>query len=345
MAEDTASPQPGLMSMQSAITFLLLGTAQLVDIRRQNYLGHIIDVFHITLVILTFVFVAGYIYGASHLVGQSTLIRLSPQTLVCVVLLTYVQTVRRDPFKLITALMGLGIGSQVARIMLPIAILASYSLIFLGDIQVRTLGFTIGTAEATTAVFMAMLLSAVIMTMARKINSLEADLRNASLTDEMTRLYNRRGFFLLAEQMLQNASRLGQAVTIMFCDVDGLKKVNDTLGHETGSKLIADIASILRTVFRGNDLVGRIGGDEFAILSYGKKSSLETALYRLDEAIVEANRTGNNPYKISISIGSAETRPALDETLDELLNRADEVMYQHKMNKKAGRDVTTQQVA
>ena len=61
MAEDTASPQPGLMSMQSAITFLLLGTAQLVDIRRQNYLGHIIDVFHITLVILTFVFVAGYI--------------------------------------------------------------------------------------------------------------------------------------------------------------------------------------------------------------------------------------------------------------------------------------------
>ena len=344
-SEDTTSTHPGLMSIQTAMTFLLLGVVMFIGNRYRGTLRHVIDAIHVALIVMTFVFVAGYIYSAGHLVGQSTLIRMSPQTLTCAVLLTFVQTLLRNPFMLISALAGVGIGSQFARIMLPIAILASYSLIYLGNLQVQALGFSINTAEATTAVLMAVLLSVVIMTMARKINLLEADLRKASLTDVMTGLYNRRGFFLLAEQMLQNAQRMKTPLTVIFCDVDGLKTVNDTLGHETGSNMITDISAILHSVFRGNDVVGRIGGDEFAVISYGEKVALDTALNRLNLAINEANSTGEKPYQVSVSVGSVETNPFTDESLDDLLNRADEIMYRQKMEKKAGRNRGSQQVA
>ncbi len=79
-----------------------------------------------------------------------------------------------------------------------------------------------------------------------------------SLDDELTGLHNRRGFYLLGEQALQNARRSGEALTVFFFDADGLKKINDTLGHDAGSELLRDIATLLRTTFRASDIVGRL---------------------------------------------------------------------------------------
>ena len=89
----------------------------------------------------------------------------------------------------------------------------------------------------------------------------EAEVRQLSLTDELTGLYNRRGFFLLAEQQLKIARRTQTPCCVLFADLDGLKKINDTIGHELGDRAIVDAAQILKETFRDADIVARLGGD------------------------------------------------------------------------------------
>jgi diguanylate cyclase (GGDEF)-like protein len=188
-----------------------------------------------------------------------------------------------------------------------------------------------------TAAFGAFLLIILNIASARRINALERDLRDMSLTDPLTQLQNRRGFYLLGEQALLIAKRTHSPLTVLFIDVDGLKIVNDTLGHDMGSQLIVDVGDLLRVSFRTSDVVARIGGDEFAIAVYGPQGDLTPTLKRLDEATTGVNESGKNPYQISYSVGDARTDPEHDESFSELVNRADAVMYQRKRLKKSSR--------
>ena len=342
-ANDAMSTHPGLMSAQSGVFIILLSTVSFVNIRSRGYLGYAMDCMYSSLLALIFVFFAGYLFNADSLIGQSNLVKISPQTLACLSLLTYVQIVRRDPFKFVSSFMGLGIGSKFSQIMLPVAVLISYALFYLEKIQIEKWGAGTYTAIAISAALMATLLGTIISIMARKINSLEFDLRQSSLTDDMTKLYNRRGFNLFAEQVLSNSRRFILPVTVIYCDVDGLKKVNDEQGHEVGSRMITDVSSILNSIFRNNDVVGRIGGDEFAVVSYGNMKSLDVALQRLKEAIDEENCSLNKPYRISVSIGSVESNPLTNESLDDLLRNADEAMYRQKVSKKVNRETNTEE--
>jgi PAS domain S-box-containing protein len=113
---------------------------------------------------------------------------------------------------------------------------------------------------------------------------MERAMQTMSLTDELTGLYNRRGFMTLAEQQLKVAKRERVSVVLLFIDVDGMKAANDHLGHQEGDALLIAAARVLRKSFREADLVGRLGGDEFAVLSYarhGRKLSSDTLLNRL----------------------------------------------------------------
>lgn len=122
-----------------------------------------------------------------------------------------------------------------------------------------------------------------------------------------------------------------------FSDADGLKKINDTLGHDVGSELLRDIATLLRTVFRSRDVVGRLGGDEFAVIIHGRQAELTPALQRLDDMIEAANGTGSKAYRISISGGGATTEPQSNETFAGLVDRADAAMYHVKRQRRATR--------
>ena len=93
----------------------------------------------------------------------------------------------------------------------------------------------------------------------------EAEVRQLSMTDELTGVYNRRGFFLLANQQLKIAKRTQMSCCLLFADLDGLKKINDSLGHEIGDRILAEAAYILKQTFRDSDIVARLGGDEFVI--------------------------------------------------------------------------------
>jgi len=160
------------------------------------------------------------------------------------------------------------------------------------------------------------------------------EMRNLSLRDELTGLYNRRGFFALAEQRFKVARRENTRLLFIIADIDGLKAINDTYGHELGDHAITDAADILKDTFRESDIIGRIGGDEFAIVvDENVPESAETVTARIRAKIDAFIKEHVRHYQLSISIGIAHCDPASSCSIDEMLANADELMYQQKKAK------------
>jgi diguanylate cyclase (GGDEF)-like protein/PAS domain S-box-containing protein len=165
-------------------------------------------------------------------------------------------------------------------------------------------------------------------------------LERTSLTDELTGLYNRRGFLTLVEQQLKLESHVSTArgLTLMFADMDGLKKINDTYGHEAGSDAIQTLARVVKSVVRSGDIVARLGGDEFVILSIGSNDeTTELVSDRIQRSLDEYNARSGKPYKVACSIGVAPVRLDGTRTFEEIIAEADEAMYAEKQRRKAGR--------
>lgn len=158
------------------------------------------------------------------------------------------------------------------------------------------------------------------------------EIRQLAITDELTGLSNRRGFYLMADAALETVRRQRSRCLLAFIDVDGLKKVNDQNGHDAGDALISDVAHILRATLRRSDVIGRMGGDEFCILVTDPDGDLTLMRARLQQAIHAFNETHQRPYRVSASIGLIERSLNHDDgiTLDDLLTDADELMYEEK---------------
>jgi diguanylate cyclase (GGDEF)-like protein len=151
-----------------------------------------------------------------------------------------------------------------------------------------------------------------------------------SLTDELTGLYNRRRFFVLTEQYLKVAIRTKKRSLLLYIDMDDLKWINDHCGHKEGDRALTDLARILKRTFRESDIIARIGGDEFVVLLESTPENDEILMTRLYENIKDCNAKGLRPYKLSISVGSAQYDPENPISLDELLSKADALMYAQK---------------
>ncbi|MFX4262031.1 CHASE4 domain-containing protein [Pelotomaculum propionicicum] len=167
----------------------------------------------------------------------------------------------------------------------------------------------------------------------------EEQLRHLSLHDPLTGLYNRAYF----EQEMRRAE-VGRKypVCIVVCDVDGLKLVNDTLGHEKGDSLLVAAAGVIKSSFRESDMVARIGGDEFAVLfSEGGEDTVKQACGRIGKAIENYNST-NPELPLSISVGFAvKTDP--DTSMNEIFKVADNNMYREKLHcSQSGRSAIVQ---
>ena len=158
-----------------------------------------------------------------------------------------------------------------------------------------------------------------------------------SLTDELTGLLNRRGFTSLAEQQLRTSARTGNRLWLLFADLDGLKAINDRLGHEAGDRALCEVAELLRTgTVRGADIVARLGGDEFAILSTEiSRTDGADIMHRVDAAVDRVNATAGRDYELALSAGVAVFDPARPLTLDALISEADRKMYQVKHTRQA----------
>lgn len=160
-------------------------------------------------------------------------------------------------------------------------------------------------------------------------------LRSLSLIDDLTGLYNRRGFADLGEQYLKLARRTTRGVTMVFLDLDRFKTINDSLGHHVGDRALIKVADILRATFRRSDIVARLGGDEFAVLALeASGESAELLIDRLRERFREFNRASREPYQLSVSIGMARHDGDMRMRLEDLLAEADNAMYEEKRGKR-----------
>jgi diguanylate cyclase (GGDEF)-like protein len=168
---------------------------------------------------------------------------------------------------------------------------------------------------------------------------LQAELQRLATVDPLTELANRRGLMPLLEHQLDQARRHGHPVAIVFVDVDGLKTLNDELGHSMGDEMLCETAAILRDSFRAADVVARLGGDEFAVmLTAESASTADAAVSRLLGAIESSNRLPGRPYALSLSIGVACFDPEAPVSAEGLLEAADSSMYDHKRSKREGRE-------
>lgn len=164
---------------------------------------------------------------------------------------------------------------------------------------------------------------------------LEAEIREASLQDELTGLQNRRGFMMLGNQALMTASRYKRSLVLLFADLNGLKTINDELGHEAGDRAIIAMAETMRTTFRRADIIARLGGDEFVFLGEGDESFVATAEHKLQAAISAYNLQNPGRYPLSASIGAVARPCGTTTTLQELMAAADARMYSAKRQHKA----------
>ena len=164
---------------------------------------------------------------------------------------------------------------------------------------------------------------------------LEEEIRSLSLTDELTGLFNRRGFTLLAEQEVKLARRMKRAMLLFFGDVDNLKTINDTWGHGQGDLALKEISAILKENFRESDILARIGGDEFVVLAVdASKENAEIITNRLQAALAARNQQGEKTYHLTLSLGGARYDPEAPSTVSELMTRADGLMYHQKQARK-----------
>jgi diguanylate cyclase (GGDEF)-like protein/PAS domain S-box-containing protein len=161
--------------------------------------------------------------------------------------------------------------------------------------------------------------------------TLEQKLQTISITDELTGLYNRRGFFILSQQQLKLAKRTGKNALLLFADLDKLKWINDTIGHQEGDMAIFETARVLKDTFRETDIISRMGGDEFAVLAIDINNETEKILLgRLQTSLNAHNTKATRKYMLSLSVGGAQYDPQNPVSLDVLISRADTLMYEEK---------------
>jgi len=170
----------------------------------------------------------------------------------------------------------------------------------------------------------------------------EEELHTASITDELTGLFNRRGFLILAQKQCEIAKRHRRHFSILFLDLDGMKKINDTFGHKGGDQALVDIAAILRKTFRESDIIARIGGDEFTVLITEPPGSeiKKTLDQHVEENLRIHNERTKKGYRLSVSMGIVLYDPEHPCSLDELLTHADELMYENKQNRQLKEEMT-----
>jgi diguanylate cyclase (GGDEF)-like protein/PAS domain S-box-containing protein len=164
---------------------------------------------------------------------------------------------------------------------------------------------------------------------------MEERLRTLAITDDLTGLLNRRGFFLIAQKQLKQAKREKRSIFLISADLDNLKVINDRFGHSEGDWVLMETSNILEKCYRESDIIARLGGDEFVILiNEYPGTDIETLTERLKEKVDFFNAQSVKPYKLSISTGIVRSDLEKNAHLDDLLSQADRLMYKTKAKNK-----------
>jgi diguanylate cyclase (GGDEF)-like protein len=323
------------MSSHVAIAFALLAILTLLQQVPQLYAALLADSLAFLLTGLVLILGSEYLFSTIPQFGLPSSAHISPLTLICLFLLTLAALLRRTGQGPLSILIGSGIGSRFARCLTPVLLLIPF-VREVGRVHiVSDRHLPANYAAAILASIAAMLSVVLLLFIAWRFNAMEREIQNLSLRDELTGLYNLRGFHILAEQALRLARRSQTPFSVLFIDLDNLKQINDAHGHSVGSATLTETGQLLGSTFRGTDVLGRIGGDEFAVAGQFSHSAIAGLTQRLREASAHRNQLPGQEVALTFSIGHVTAEPADQAPLRSLLARADEAMYEEKRRKKS----------
>ena len=325
---------PERMPLEAAGGFALLGIAAALSGARKRFPGYIADSASICLAFLLMILVSGYYFGTSPRFGPPAHLENLPQTLLCLALLTLSVLIRRAEHGVLSIVIGTSFGSRIARALLPVVLILPYLREAARAHFINSRQMPPHYTTALLASVAAMVGLALVLYLAWRIHEMESEIQDLSLRDSLTGLYNLRGFHLLAEQALRLAHRSEQPFSVLFIDLDNLKQINDALGHQVGSGVLAETGEILAATFRETDVLGRIGGDEFAVAGHFDEAAIARAAQRLKDSAAIRNAEGERRFALSFSIGYVTSEDTSRDSLDELLAKADRAMYLEKRQKK-----------
>lgn len=175
-------------------------------------------------------------------------------------------------------------------------------------------------------------------TMTMSIGNAIEGISKLNVLDPLCKIYNRNGFIRNAEEMFRTCVAERYQMMLCFIDMDGLKKINDSFGHNEGDFAIKEIADAIACCCRRSDLCARFGGDEFIVIAQNAVDGLDEKFEtRFQKKLDEINDQINKPYELSASVGSILFSPKADDKLADFIKMADERMYEKKKQKKKAR--------
>lgn len=336
--------QPNRMAPNTAWNFLLLGGAFLlheIKIRHNFYLAQvciIVSIFDSLLPII------GYAYGTKMLYGIGQFIPMALHSALIFLALGIGLLFAHSDRGLITTLLDEGVSGVMIRRLLPAVI--GFPIVIgwlrLEGQRLELYDNELGVALMVVAhilVFATLVWwnSFLLLRIDTRRKQAETELQELTLTDDLTGLRNRRGFLLLTEQELKLArnKRAGIELWLIYADLDGLKQINDNLGHDVGSQAIIQTAEVLNETFRESDIIARLGGDEFVVLAVSNAADGGKIMQRrLKDNLRAFNVREKLPYQLSLSVGVAQVDADKTGSIEEVIKEADQAMYEQKRRKK-----------
>jgi diguanylate cyclase (GGDEF)-like protein len=326
--------EAGSMAIQVSAGFTVLGLLLFFMNAKRGVASYFADGLVLILFLLLLLLVSRYLFEALNIFDTTVLEPSRPVTLATFALLSVATFLSRAHYGSFDVLLGGGLSGRIARNLMILPFLMPFLREAGRERLLRSDLVPEHGAAAFLASASAIMLLAVLVIIARYIRRMERSIRDLSLRDELTGVYNLRGFNLLADQALRLAQRSSQPFSLLFVDVDDLKQINDNLGHGVGSNLLVGTADLIKASFRETDVVGRIGGDEFAVAGQLTHAAIVEAAERLEAQASLTRASASDTMPISLSIGYVTAGADSEQTLDELLEKADAIMYNQKRRKK-----------
>jgi len=304
-------------SARIAFGFVLLSLAVLLVDNANWLVNRTVDVLVCGLCLLTVLLSADYFYGRFGLLGSMSATRASGSLLLCLVALVAVVTLRQAEHGVLSVFLGIGSGSKMARIFAPILLMISFAWEAL-NVRVNQQLAAGLLAAGAVAMFTTLLLL-----FAWRISRMENEIHDLILRDEATRLYNTRGFHLLAEHALRLAKRNNVPFSILFIEMENLAHIHAENGPKAAAASLAEVGEILRATFRESDIKGRIGAGDFAVAGQFDRTGISVAALRLEFATAARTSKTQGPLPLKLSMGHVTTLdPTTQESLQDLVERA-----------------------
>lgn len=298
-------------------------TVAVILVNQKNWLiNRLVDVLACGLCLLSLLLVSNQVFSIFALFGATAGNQGTAALLVCLVALTIVVTLQQAEHGVLSIFLGVGHGSNLARVFAPILVVLPFAWEGVNKWMNRagTAGHLGAALLASAAVAVAV---GILLFFAWRMSRMENEIHDLILRDEATRLYNLRGFHMLAEHALRLAQRSGVPFSVLFIDLENLAGVHAKLGPDASAAALAEAGVILRATFRESDIKGRIGADEFAVAGQFDRAGISVAALRLEAATAARNAQSGKSIPLNFSMGHVTTAGGdSQESLKDMLNRA-----------------------